>query len=281
MITGNTFYNNNKKITNIDTDVAIIVDQIIKQFKPESFWNYSIPPKNIILVSYKHKNVAFEVSVAEIKNRNLRLRVSDALEDVFKGFVISQSEKVVLKFTFTDNIEKFIKDTEFVRVKNIKVGSTQTHFKDNELNFLINNSNPFKVIVNVIDSETFKSSLRIFNKAYKTNIELQITTFYYRIFLLFSQLWNLENNCSYIHASAVEVNGRAILFTADSGVGKSTLLFQLSQDKDFKFIADDLTIISDKSESFFQGRCLSVKPYHLKFYSFLAEKLKMMMGRYK
>ena len=135
-----------------------------------------------------------------------------------------------------------------------------------------------KVIINIADNETFKSSLRIFNKAYKTNIELQITTFYYRIFLLFSQLWNLQNNCSYIHASAVEVNGMAILFTADSGVGKSALLFQLSQYKNFKFIADDLTIISDKSESFFQGRCLSVKPYHLKFYSFLSEKLKVLMG---
>ena len=69
----------------------------------------------------------------------------------------------------------------------------------------------------------------------------------------------------------------AILFTADSGVGKSALLFQLSQNKDFKFIADDLTIISNQAESFFQGRCLSVKPYHIKYYSFLAEKLKVLM----
>ena len=227
---------------------------------------------------YKHQNSSFSVSVSEIENKDLRKKIDLSLRDVFNGFIVSQNETVVLEFLFTDNIEKFIKDTEFVRVKDIKAGNNQTHFKDNELNFLIDNSNPFKVIVNVVDNETFKSSLRIFNKAYKTNIELQITTFYYRIFLLFSQLWNLENNCSYIHASAVEVNGRSVLFTADSGVGKSALLFQLSQDKDFKFIADDLTIISDKSESFFQGRCLSVKPYHLKYYSFLAEKLKVLMG---
>jgi serine kinase of HPr protein (carbohydrate metabolism regulator) len=231
-----------------------------------------------MVASYIHKDVAFKVSVTEIENSNLQLTIFNALKDVFKGFSIVESDHVAMEFTFTDNIEKFIKDTEFVRVKDIKVGNNQTHFKDNELNFLIDNSNPFKVTVNVVDNETFKSSLRIFNKAYKTNIELQITTFYYRIFLLFSQLWNLENNCSYIHSSAVEVNGRSILFTADSGVGKSALLLQLSQDKDFKFIADDLTIISDKSESYFQGRCLSVKPYHLKYYSFLAEKLKKLMS---
>jgi hypothetical protein len=228
---------------------------------------------------YKHQNSSFSVSVSEIENKDLRKKIDLALRDIFKGFVMSEDKEVAMEFAFTDNIERFIKDAEFVRIKDIKVGDNQTHFKDNELNFLIDNLNPFKVIINVVDNETLKSSLRIFNKAYKTNIGRQITTFYYRIFLLFSQLWNLENNCSYIHASAVEVNGRSILFTADSGVGKSALLFQLSRDKDFKFIADDLTIISDKSESFFQGRCLSVKPYHLKYYSFLAEKLKVLMGR--
>ena len=228
--------------------------------------------------TYKHKDVAFSVSVADVENRRLQLKIFSALKDVFKGFSVSKSMHIAMEFTFTDKIDSFIIDKEFVRVKDIKVGKTQTHFKDNELNFLINNSNPFKIIINVSNTEIFKSSLRIFNKAYKTNIELQITTFYYRIFLLFSQLWNLQNNCSYIHASAVSINDKSILFTADSGVGKSALLFQLSQEKGFKFIADDLTIISDKAESFFQGRCLSVKPYHLKFYSFLAERLKVLMG---
>jgi len=227
---------------------------------------------------YKHKDVAFKVSVDDIESRNLQLIIFNALKDIFKGFSISESERIAMEFVFTDKIDSFVIDKEFVRVKDIKVGETQTHFKDNELDFLINNSNPFKIIINVSNTESFKSSLRIFNKAYKTNIELQITTFYYRIFLLFSQLWNLQNNCSYIHSSAVDVNGKSILFTADSGVGKSALLFQLSQEEGFRFIADDLTIISDKSDSYFQGRCLSVKPYHLKYYSFLAKELKKLMG---
>ena len=227
---------------------------------------------------YKHKDVAFRVSVDEIGNSQLQLKIFNALKDVFKGFRVSDINDFAMEFIFTDKIESFIIDKEFIRVKNIKVGDTQTHFKDNELNFLLDNSDPFRVIVNVSNTETFKSSLRIFNKAYKTNIELQITTFYYRIFLLFSQLWNLQNNCTYIHSSAVDINGKSILFTADSGVGKSALLFQISQEEGFKFIADDLTIISDQSDSYFQGRCLSIKPYHLKYYSFLSKKLKMLMG---
>jgi hypothetical protein len=228
---------------------------------------------------FKHKNVAFSLSVSEIGNKDLKQKIQLALKDVFKGFISVDTECIALEFIFTDNINSFIVDKEFVRVKDVKVGKTQTYFKDGELDFLIDNSNKFKVYINVSDNETLKSSIRIFNKAFKNNIEIQITTFYYRIFLLFTQIWNVENNCSYVHASAIEVNGESILFTADSGVGKSTLLFKLSQDDNFKFIADDLTIISDQSESYYQGRCLSVKPYHLNFYYFLSERLSLLMSR--
>ena len=228
---------------------------------------------------YKHQNVAFSLSVSEIGNQDLKQKIHFALRDVFTGFIICDSKHIALEFIFTDNINSFIMDKEFFRLKDVKVGKNQTHFKDNELDFLINNSNKFKVYINISDNETLKSSLRIFNKAFKNNIELQISTFYYRIFLLFTQIWNVENNCSYVHASAVEVNGKSILFTADSGVGKSSLLFKLSQDSNFKFIADDLTIISDQAESYYQGRCLSVKPYHLSFYSILADRLSLLMSR--
>jgi hypothetical protein len=228
---------------------------------------------------YKHQNVAFSLSVSEIGNQDLKQKIHFALRDVFTGFIICDSKHIALEFIFTDNINSFIMDKEFVRVKDVKVGKNQTYFRDGELDFLIDNSNKFKVYINVSNNETLKSSLRIFNKAFKNNIEHQITTFYYRVFLLFTQIWNVENNCSYVHASAIEVNGESILFTADSGVGKSSLLFKLSQDDNFKFIADDLTIISDQSESYYQGRCLSVKPYHLSFYNFLPDKLGLLMSR--
>jgi len=227
---------------------------------------------------YKHKNSSFSLSVVEIKNPDLKSKIDKALGDVFQGFLPSKNMDISFSFSFTDHINSFITDTVFVQHKNVKIGKNQTHFQDGELNFLINNNKPFDVLINVHDNESLKSSLKIFNKAYKTNIELQITTFYYRIFLLFSQLWNLENHCSYLHASAIQVNGKSIVFTSDSGVGKSALLFKLSQEKGFKFIADDLTIISEDAKVFYQGRCPSVKPYHLSFYPFLIKKLKQLMG---
>ena len=228
-----------------------------------------------MVVSYKHKNTCFSLSVLEIANINLRRKIFNSLLEFFQGFEKISNGKNTLEFIFTDNIDLFVVDQDFVRIKDIRVGSTLTHFHDNELNFLVSNTNPFKIIINVKDNETLLSSVRVFNKAFKTNIDLQVTTFYYRIFLLFSQLWNLENNCSYIHAASVERNNQAILFSADSGVGKSSLLLQLSLNKGYKFIADDLTILSKEGEVFFQGRSISIKPYHITLYNFLLDKLNM------
>ena len=226
----------------------------------------------------KHKNTTFLLSVTEFNKNSLQQQVVDALEDCFQSFLNSESQDISMSFVFTDHIETFINPAHYIRSNNICVSDHQIYFKNHEVNFIIDRNKPFHFIINIDDNESMFSSLRIFNKAFKNNIELQISTFYYRIFLFFSQLWNLENQNSYIHAAAIEVDKKAVLFSADSGVGKSSLLFRLSQEIDVKFIADDFTIISNKAEAFYQGRSLSVKPYHLNFYSFLRNILKLSMS---
>ena len=98
---------------------------------------------------FKHKNAAFSLSVSKIGNKDLKQKIQLALKDVFKGFISCGAECIAIEFIFTDNIKSFIEDKEFVRVKEVKVGKTQTHFKDGELDFLIDNSNKFKVYINV------------------------------------------------------------------------------------------------------------------------------------
>ena len=227
---------------------------------------------------FKHYNTSFLISIDQIADLDIRNKIGKALTAFFQGFVKTEENNVDLSFIFTDHIHSFLKDVDFVNVNGVKSGDNQIYYKDDELEFVINKDNPYRFVININPKETFKSSVRIFHKAFKNNIELQISTFYYRIFLLFTQLWNLNNNISYIHASCVDVNGGAILFSADSGVGKSALLMRLSLEKRFRFIGDDLTIISNKSYSYFQGRSLSVKPYHLDLFNFLKNKIRMSMS---
>jgi len=229
------------------------------------------------MYQYKHHKTSFVITTSDIADNALRLKVNYAITNTFQSFIKDNSDNVQLEFLITDSIDKFLIETDFVRVKDIRIGSAQTYFRDNELAFLVNHSAPFRVIVNVINNETFKSSLRIFNKGFKNAIEAQISTFYYRVFLLFSQLWNIQNNLSYLHSSAVSLLEKSIIFTADSGVGKSSLLVKLSEVGGFSFVADDLTVISSNSKAFHQGRSLSIKPYHFKQYPFLRKKITSLM----
>lgn len=230
------------------------------------------------MYKYQYYNGAFSLDTSAIMHKGLRIKVEHAINDVFKGFIPVNSNNILFDFVFTDNIKQFVKESEYVRVGNVKLGENQTHFIDNELNFLVNHVERFKVIVSINKDQTISSFFPILNKAFQNNIHQQISTFYYRIFLLFSQMWNLENGCSYLHSSAVDYKGRAIIFTADSGIGKSSLLFKLSKEKNFGFLADDLSIISSDSKVFYQGRSISVKQYHLTYFPFLAKKLKFLMS---
>lgn len=112
-------------------------------------------------------------------------------------------------------------------------------------------------------------SYRIKNSAFASHTETQINIFYYRVFLVFIQWYNLTQNSSFVHASSVAYRGNAYLLSATSGIGKSSFLMAISQDPDFSFIADDLTILNKAGNAFFLGRKISVKPYHLFYFPWL------------
>jgi len=226
----------------------------------------------------QHKDQSFLISLSDFNDLSLQKKVWNALEDCFHSFLPAEDKNIGMSFLFTDHIETFLNQSYTLLSKNVHVSDKQIYFKGNDLGFIVNRDNPCYIIINIKDNENIFSSLRIFNKAFKNNIELQISVFYYRIFLFFSQLWNLENRSSYIHAAAIEIEKEAVVISADSGVGKSSLLFRISQQKEVDFIADDLAIVSCDSEVFYQGRALSVKPYHLEFYHFLKDKLQLSMN---
>jgi hypothetical protein len=72
-----------------------------------------------------------------------------------------------------------------------------------------------------------------------------------------------------LHASAVEVNGKAVVFCGPSGAGKSTLAAALAQ-RDYRLLTDDVCAIS-----FSDGACPIVHPdgRQLKLWAETIEKL--------
>ena len=117
--------------------------------------------------SYKYYNGTFSVSVSEINDQYLQLKILSAIEDVFKGFIVSNNNSSpIMNFTFTDHIESFFLSDDFVRREDIKISKDQTYFKDQELGFILNHSNPFDVIIHVCNNETLLSSRRYLDIAY-------------------------------------------------------------------------------------------------------------------
>ena len=200
-----------------------------------------------MIYKYIHTTSNFSISTNDIYNRKLRILVSKSITDLFSGFLKSNAKTTEINFKFTDRIGSFINMNDYTRLNNIKISDNQVYYKDHEIEF-ITKKDSYEVIINIIDNESLISHLKIFNKAFKNNIESQVSTFYYRIFLFFTQLWNIKNNFSYLHSSAIQVNDKGILFTSSSGTGKSSLLLKVFN-HNVNFIADDLTTIIAKSES--------------------------------
>ena len=233
------------------------------------------------------------MSTDEIRNKSIRRKFSKALYDVFNDFnnldnnssntslFKDLDQEYRLKFTFTDNIYRnhfndyssgiIASDykEQNLKSKTVSIINNSLFYKDGEVEFALDISNPYSVLVKIFDSNNIKKSLRIFHKGFKNHLESQASLFYYRIFLMVTQLWNVNHDYSYIHAASFEINNRSVLCSADSGVGKSSLLFALSRKKEYKFISDDLSVVNRDGSSSFLGSPLSLKPYHLNHFPFL------------
>jgi len=228
-----------------------------------------------VKIHFKYINYWVLLSTDEIRNKSIRRKFSKALYDVFNDFnnldnnssntslFKDLDQEYRLKFTFTDNIHRnhfndyssgiIASDykEQNLKSKTVSIINNSLFYKDGEVEFALDISNPYSVLVKIFDSNNIKKSLRIFHKGFKNHLESQASLFYYRIFLMFTQLWNVNHDYSYIHAASFEINNRSVLCSADSGVGKSSLLFALSRKKEYKFISDDLSVVNrDGSSSF-------------------------------
>ena len=119
---------------------------------------------------------------------------------------------------------------------------------------------------------------RMSNATFASDLERQLNVFYYRVFLVFMQWWNIKNGFSFIHASAFAYNEQAYLLSATSGIGKSSFLIAASVCTDFSFISDDLTIVGANANAYYLGRKISIKPYHLDYFPWLKSKLNPQVG---
>lgn len=102
-------------------------------------------------------------------------------------------------------------------------------------------------------------------------------TFFYEAFDYLVQAAQLNLGQSWLHAGGVERDGKAVLFTGWGGVGKTTATLKLVLERGYRFISDDLAVISSDGCAYRGPKKLQVYGYNLVGEPILARRL--MRGR--
>ncbi len=91
--------------------------------------------------------------------------------------------------------------------------------------------------------------------------------FMYNIFDFIMELKFLANRThgsSFIHASSIEKDGKAVLFVAAGGVGKTSIMMQILKKAGWRYLADDLSIIDSDGRVYFNPKYIQIYPYNVK-----------------
>ncbi len=105
--------------------------------------------------------------------------------------------------------------------------------------------------------------IRSLNWNYLSLDEIIAKNFIYDIFDYLTQLVLTENNATYIHASAIERNGQALLIAGRGGVGKSTLMLKSVLEMGYNYLSDDLAIIDALSNIFLSPKKMQIYGYNV------------------
>jgi serine kinase of HPr protein (carbohydrate metabolism regulator) len=236
-----------------------------------------------VCIDYQHGPYVFKLSTEKIADEIFNQKLMNAILLQFNSFLPIEKQNAAIEFYFVEDVNVYFQHEVFTNIGSVQYAGESIKFSNSEITFVYTKNNTIhKVYIKVVDNTNLKANMRLLNKSYTNVIENQVAVFYYRIFLIFTQLVNIEHDTTYIHgASICNSSKEALLFPADSGVGKSSMLLRLAKEKKYAYIADDLSIIDNKLNTYYSGRAISVKPYHIKNFPFLASLMEAEMPKYQ
>ncbi len=114
---------------------------------------------------------------------------------------------------------------------------------------------------------TFRTRERFRDWNFFTIEETLAKNFVYNIFDFVMELKFLANRTqgsSFIHASSIEKDGKAALFVAAGGVGKTSIMMQILKKAGWRYLSDDLSIIDSNGRVYFNPKYIQIYPYNVK-----------------
>lgn len=133
---------------------------------------------------------------------------------------------------------------------------------------VISDNNSYSVYIKS-DELTFKQKLipkslyRFKNWNFLSVEEIYAKNFMYDIFDYITQIVNLQNNQTYIHASSFTKGNRGIMVAAWGGIGKTTTMLKLVNEFGWKYLSDDLGIIDTAGQIYRSPKKMQIYAYNL------------------
>lgn len=182
-----------------------------------------------------------------------RLSVALEGENNFAGKAIEEIELALPRSTGTPSVHiefrRSLPDMDYRRVGSVLVGD-EIRIERSGLRYgLSGGSFPERLsvapAVDGLGKEIMRQVRRFRDRNFLYPEEAVARTFIYDVFDWVTHLAQIEEGQSYVHASAMCRDDRAIAFLAWGGVGKTMALLKLCSEDGWKYLSDDLALIDD------------------------------------
>ena len=202
---------------------------------------------------------------------NFAIRGSSAIADNFKLLLASlqtQNQQIDAVFDFVDELPAW-PDEPHISLDNYRIGvnrfqmteklfSCEFRYAEKPARILIS---PARVGLSRKIQRTLNKSWRYFHTHGKPAYLHHLKRFVFYVYMPFIELMLLKNQSTLAHCSAIENNGRAVLFPAWGGVGKTSIM-SLYLDKGWKFLSDDSCVISSDGKASIHPLPMHIYKYH-------------------
>jgi len=195
------------------------------------------------------------------------------------SFAAVDSPDVDIAFEFSGELPLW-REREFVSLDNFDIASDRIRVTDRT--FVCEAAmaeKPIRVLVAPAGNgllrkihHTVKKTWRYFHTHGRSASIYYVKRFVYYIYMPMIQLALLRKGASLAHCSAIEKNGRAVIFPAWGGVGKTSIMSRFL-DEGWRFISDDSSVICDDGSVFTHPLPMHIYKYHEKQSSGLVARM--------
>jgi hypothetical protein len=166
--------------------------------------------------------------------------------------------------------------------------------KFNEKEFFYKSLYPVKYkVINLFNDNKMEINIAFMSKSIKAKIQSFLygkntikknTILSYGLFWYILQLELLKKKKTFLHAGIFSKDGESIAITGTGGSGKTSSLFKVLENKDYKYLAEDFGIIGDDGYTYYNPKALSIYETDILFnpkilnktYEFLSFKEKLL-----